>query len=118
MNKQAEHFRRGVLRAFADSGLSPAEIEAGLEKKAWVPFAVMPTNVGGFLRTLIDIPTAIAVGGSAGAGILGAKMLHNSINSDDPKEIDKFKNQKLINEYKFQIESLKKRRQQAGNQIK
>lgn len=114
MNKRSEDFRRGVLRAFAENGYAPSDIEKALEKTSFLlPTALFGGALGGSAlanagAAAVTAPLALSLiaGGSLGSGAAYAK--HKLFDSADPKEIEKFKNEKLINELRFQIKNIKR----------
>lgn len=105
-------FRAGILRAFAEQGLSPEDLERFCEKRSelrsimnvgWLPAAVQGTGYG----LALGLAAPIIAGGAAGYG--GAKLYHELVDSDDQPTIDDLKNNELIREMKLQAALMKRK---------
>lgn len=109
-------FRKGLLRAFAENGVSPDDIGNYIEKRANSPFQLesqLPGfgSLGGLLKSMgkvfVDFPVAASIGTGALTGAGSAYAAHKLFNSGDSNKLKEYKNQMLINELKYHIDKMK-----------
>lgn len=112
----SKKFREGFLKAAAERGYSCSDLEVLLnkntkhEKVSALNWLVSPSGIlTGTRKLLFDYPIAMGLlgGGMAGAGLAYGR--HALFDSEDPQEIEKFKNEKKIRELRFQIDNLKRK---------
>lgn len=113
-------FRRGFLQSLAENGVTPAELEQHLEKRAGIIDVAQVTGlnvvkpIGRLLeKTLLDAPIAAALGTGALAGLGGAYAVHRLTRPPkDQDQIAKFKNEALMREIAFQAQRLKSQQEE------